>query len=304
MTYRDDFAAIGESVDQVLAAKDDIIQQQDIMLSELRADLAECREGNTPPASGTVFGTSRPDNTPGVQLPVPAVRTYLSTGQRPTTVESSSALRRAYSQVAPDGQVWLSIKEEAGAWLSMLIARCREQYPNVSLLLTSDHEPYDGWYATNRVTQWQGRQDSLEATMGDTPGVTLVTVMEGWHNQQRSPGYWDAMYREEQQWGVDSYNPGIQTPKAYVPPADVHGDVIGYAASKGKIAYIGETGTGLTSTTTANQRSQWVTDNHNYLDGKVNAAYWWNAGNDGPTGSGCKLTATEMGVWLGDNNGG
>jgi hypothetical protein len=301
MTYRDDFAALGEGVDQVLAAKDDIIQQQDIILSGLRADLAECREGNTPPASGTVFGTSRPDNTPGVVLPVPGVRTYLSTGQRPTTVESSSALRRAYSQVAPDGQVWLSIKEEAGAWLSMLIARCRQDYPNVSILLTSDHEPYDGWYANNRVAQWHGRQDSLEATMEGVAGVTLVTVMEGWHNESRSPGYWDAMYREEQQWGVDSYNPGIQTPKAYVPPADVHGDVIAYAASKGKIAYIGETGTGYTNPTSLAARSQWVADNHTYLDGKVAAAYWWNAGSDGPLGSGCKLTGSEMEVWLNGN---
>jgi hypothetical protein len=304
MSWEQTLGESGKTIDAQLASSAALVQAQADQITQLEADLAACREGNTPPASGTVFGTSRPDNTPGVVLPVPGVRTYLQPGQRPTTVESSSALRRAYSQVAPDGQIWLSIKEEAGAWLSMLIARCRQDYPDVSILLTSDHEPYDGWYANNRVAQWHGRQDSLEATMGDTPGVTLVTVMEGWHNQQRSPGYWDAMYREEQQWGVDSYNPGIQTPKAYVPPADVHGDVIGYAASKGKVAYIGETGTGHTSATTVNQRSQWVTDNHTYLDGKVNAAYWWNAGSDGPTGSGCKLTSTEMATWLGDNNGG
>lgn len=250
-----------------------------------------------PPTLDTVFGTSRPDLS-GSAL-VPAVRTYLSAGERPTTIAQDSGLVRAFSFAQPEGVVWFSIKELAGQWLASLLSDMFFRHPDIGVVVTADHEPVNEWFLNNRVPEWHSRQQEFENVLASFPEVTGVTVMEGSHFD--TPGYYEAMYRPNQGSGIDSYNPGIQTPKAYVDPAEVHGPRFALLQSMngGEPVFVGETGTGPVKGRPASERTDWTRANHSYLAGetadqaKVAVACNWNGG-PGKT----LLSASDLDIFI------
>lgn len=289
-------ASTGVSVDMMQAEIDALTAEN----ARLEAALADCN----PPPTATVFGASKPEQTPGLVLPVPGYRTYLQPGSRPTTVAGDTGLITAFRSVpATGGLVWFSIKEEAGDWLDSLLGNMGDLFGGVTVMATADHEPKDGWWDTGRMGQWQARQDSFEAVLGNHPKVEGWTVAEGSSLAAAGAGdaYWTAMLRARQGFGLDSYNGGIQTPKAYKPVADVHGPRFKWITDHGKIPAVGETGTGVVQGDTGRVgQTAWTVDNRAYMvEQKVRASLLWNSGTSGPLGTGCRLTATQMNLWLG-----
>lgn len=284
-------ATAAEILAPAVAAVQEALDARDTRIAELEARLR-------PP---TVFGTSRPDLTPGLTWPVPAVRTYLQPRQRPTAVTADAGLRRAFAQVSGSGLVWLSIKEDAGTWLDLLLTDAEARFPDVTIIATADHEPKSGWWDTGRIAEWQARQAALEDVLADHPSVEGWTVVEG--SASAVAGYWEAVVREKQGFGVDSYNPGIQSPRAYVPPAEVHGPRFDRVRALGRTrTAVAETGTGVVAGDKGRAgQSRWVADNRAYLAGaeEVRAALWWNSGAGGPSGTGCTLTSAQMTTWFG-----
>lgn len=280
------------------------ILDQSREITTLKKDLADCR-GTNPPVLSTVFGVSAPQNTVGGEnLITKGERIFLSPGQKPTSVSSHGMLKNALNRLTADGTLWLSIKDPAGPWFDSLIKSIYQTKPGLRFLATANHEPFDNYNFKNASDwrKWTDLQLAFEAVCADYPKIEMVTIVEAYHVPSRTPGYFEAAWREKQKFGADSYNPGIGSPKRYVPPVEVHGELAEWVKKNksGQKLYIGETGVGITANTPEAKagRTKWLIDNRAYMDKNADVAMWWNSGKEGPTGQGCRLTMPELNTWL------
>lgn len=303
---RAESAEIIASRDRAILDLNDVVASKAseiVALKKAFEDHMKTHEVVDPPVPDTCeIGTSNPGNTTGITAPIDAIRVYLQPGDEPTAVSQDDQTRRADQWAGPEDLIWLSIKEKAGPWLESLVDDFQSKRPKGRLILTADHEPYNNWFVKGDagIATYHARQQALEDLLLGRPGVELVQVLEGWHIPARTPGYYDKMWRPKQGAGFDSYNDGnIGVPGSYRPPAVSHKGVLDYARSKGKVPYIGETGTGPVPGNAAG-RLQWVKDSR---------AFW--LGKDETTGKpraqvvcmfnkdACQLTTVEMKAWLG-----
>ncbi len=229
----------------------------------LLARIAELEKGtgDKPP---TVFGASRPDLAPDRGI-IPATRTYLNETQMPTTWQADGGLSRAVNYAA--SAVVLSVKAEIGSWLSRLLDSMAGL--DLTVYVCPWHEPLDNW--SSNPAGYHARFDAAVPLIVEHEHAVACTILDG-----ATPASWETFKRDDVEVnGVDRYNPGIQKPKAYVPPADVFGPYLDWVAARGDRALIGETGTGLVNGDEAG-RIAWLDDAHNVLaDAKVEVACLW-----------------------------
>lgn len=327
MTYQDRLAAIGAEADtQVVAldAENEVLFQQNTELhssvntltadnatlrgmnetqaQSLRAALAEIQRLRDLYEHRAILGVSRPDNSAGFTGLTAAERTFFTPGQRPSSMAQASLLRNAVNRLENGGTIWLSIKDRAGTWFDALLDDIAAKRPDVKVVATANHEPFDNYNFRNATewAAWESLQDSFEAVLADHPDVKGVTIVEAFHVPSRTPGYFEAVQRDAQYFGADSYNPGMGSPGRYVPPAEVHGELTEWTHEhKGHKLYIGETGVGLVQNTveSAVQRSAWVKANREYMLENADLACWWNSGGPGPMDS-CRLPLADLQAWL------
>ena len=328
MTREEQLGALGAEWDlkeQLLAQSQGEVTRLTEAVEDISAELALSRQDNATlttkliaaeaevkrlkdlyePSRVCVFGVSAPQNTPGGDtLKTPGERVFLSPGQKPSTVAGHAYLRNALGRLVDDGTLWLSIKDQAGAWLTSLITDIYKVKPSVRLLMTANHEPFDNYDFRNATDwkRWQDLQVAFETVCEKFPKVEMVTIVEAYHVPSRTPGYFDAVLRPKQAFGADAYNAGIGSPSRYVPPAELHKELTAYVekVKPGQGLYIGETGTGLVANTIESQvqRSQWVKANRDYMAEHGNVAMYWNSGGPGPMDT-CKLPLDDLKMWLG-----
>jgi len=283
----------------------EVIESQRQQIVDLIQALADCT--NSEPIKTTVFGVSAPQNTTGGKaLVTPGERIFFSPGKRYSSVGNSGQLYDALNRLAPGGTLWHSFKDRAGQWTRDLYTDIHTRWPDVRILATAFHEPKDNFDYLNATSwaQWVSLQQSFEDAVGDLDFVEMVTITEAWNNPTRAPGYWDAMLRERQAFGFDSYNRGIGAPKAYIDPEVLHKPILDYTNAKkpGQRLLVGETGSGAIDTIDGySGRTQWLLDNRAYMAEHADVAMWWNSGTDGPTGQGCRLSLNDLILWLGSD---
>lgn len=320
MSYADKLAPIGAEADAevsvlttdkaalttsnlALTADNAVLTSTNAVLrSERDSALAEVQRLRDLYEHKAILGVSRPDNSAGFSGSTAAERTFLTPGQKPVSLAQASLMRNAVNRLEPGGTIWLSIKDRAGTWFDSLLDDIETKRPDVKIVATANHEPFDNYNFRNAAEwgAWESLQDSFEAVLEDHPAVVGVTIVEAFHVPSRTPGYFDAVVRDAQRFGADSYNPGMGSPGRYVPVAEVHGELTEWTHDvKGHKLYIGETGVGLVENTVASAvgRSQWVRDNREYMLENADLACWWNSGGPGPMDS-CRLPLADLQAWL------
>lgn len=285
LTQRDDLAL---SLNEALDASQQNAAELEAKVAELEAQIKEL----TRPA--TVFGTSNVSGTPGLTLPIAAIRTYLQPGERPTVVSQDAALDRAFKSASI---VHMSIKEQAGDWTDSLFKDIETRYPDAQVYCTADHEPRDGWWDSGKMAQWIARQEAFEAVLESHPRVRGVTIVEGGNLKGKpdGPAYFAACLRPKQIFGFDRYNHG-NPPPSYRTPEEVYGNIFDWMVAQGlKETVVGETGTGPVPTDTDRSgQLQWELTIKEYLaDAPVPVVLglWWNSGQ-------YKLPLNMMQEWL------
>lgn len=293
-----------------LASAQQAVDQRDLEITQLNSDLAAAnfeikRLRDLYEPKPCVFGVSAPQNTPGgAKLMTPGERIFFDPGKHYSSVGSSGQLYDALNRLAEGGTLWHSFKDRAGQWTRDLYTDIYIRWPDVRILATAYHEPKDNFdYRTpSSWGQWLSLQDSFEAAVGDLDFVEMVTITEAYNNPTRAPGYWDAMLRERQAFGFDSYNSGIGAPKQYVDPAVLHKPILDFtnANKPGQKLLVGETGSGITADTDTSRagRRAWLIANQAYFAEYGDVAMWWNSGSNGPLGQGCKLDLNDLTTWL------
>lgn len=274
------------------------------LLSQARQRIAELEAQLPPPLPPTIFGLSKPGNTPGLGLPIPATRLFFQPGERPTELLGDNL--RAFQSVESGGLVWISIKERAGAWFDELLSDMERLFPDILIFATANHEPREFW-ESGRWAEWESRQESFEDVLEGHSAVQGWTIVEGsWIG--KDDRYAEGLLRQRQGYGMDSYHPRIGEPiEPLRPPAEIHVPRIEWAKARGKDQVaVGETGVGrLAAVTTGPQtpeqvQTEWARENRETLTRPdVPAALWWNSGGGGPFGTGCRLSLAGGNAWLG-----
>lgn len=268
--------AWNEYVDAVVVQDNAIITQLRDRIVELEAQL------ETPGDYGTLFGTSRP-HAIGGGYEVPVVRAYVSDGKRPTSYSAMTTEAQRAMELATHAII-LSWKEAPGAWLGDLLDDLRNVFPELALIGCQNHEPFDNFTTVASRSEYHRRWD-VAAPMMLEAGWSSSTILDGSH-----PESWDWFARPDVELnGMDRYNPGIQTPKAYVDPATVYGPYVDWL--DGQPGLIAETGTGLVDGDDGSGRVAWTKAAHDWLDGRVKFAAWWSQG-------GCQLDPQLLDVFL------
>lgn len=240
-------------------------------IADLQAQLDEQGGGDVV----TVFGSSLAGGLPaGIECP--AARVYVASGKRPTSWTQLPGDQRE-SIAAATQQLVLSWKETPGDWLHSLLDSIKLDRPDLIVNGCQNHEPFDNFTTAAARAEYHKRWDAAVPIMREH-GVLPTTILDGSH-----PESWDDFARDDVVYnGVDRYNPGIRTPKAYQAPADVFGDYFawldGLDTEYG--ALIAETGTGRTAgDTTGTGQLSWTLAARQYLAAKRMAgpACWWSS---------------------------
>ena len=255
-------------------------------IADLQAQLDEQGGGG---GTITVFGSSLAGGLPsGIECP--AARAYVATGKKPTSWTQLPSDQRA-SIAAATQQLVLSWKEAPGDWLHSLLDSIQLDRPDLIVNGCQNHEPYDNFSTTAGRAEYHRRWDAAVPVMREH-GVLPCTILDGSH-----PESWDDFARDDVVCqGMDRYNPGIRTPKAYQAPADVFGEYFAWldGMSTPFGALIAETGTGrVAGDTTGTGQLTWALAARSYLAAQAMAgpACWWSSAE-------LTLTAPLAHAWL------
>lgn len=285
--YETQGTALGRAADDRIAqllsaglAASDEVARLTAEVARLQA-LLDADPGPVP--TGLVTGASTALAIPGHDR-VPWARTYLQDAEQPDDYTKDAGVLRAV-QRATTGVV-LSFKAAPGPWLAFLVRSITAL--GLEVIVTYNHEPENDGKTPAEVAAYHTAWTLTLTVVGDLPKVRTATILMG----ARTEVEWDTYFHAGVDLcGFDRYNPGIQTAKAYVPPDEVFGKVVAYAAKVGLPLLIGETGTNIVGTD-ANGRATWAADARAYLDdaGCV-IACWWHQGK-------CAMDAATADAWL------
>lgn len=264
--------------------------------ARLVRDLAECLgvpEPPDPPVVTSIFGASKNDTVPG-NTSVAIGRVYYG-GQISNTWKQGNC--QDYVNAA-DLAIWASFKDDPGAALESFIRSLSDAplagfaWPGkakVKLILSVNHEPEND---NLDVALYNRRYDALMAIARKYDYVIAGPIRMNSQPQAANDRYWPTAQVDFDGW--DCYNPGIQTPKAYVAPSTVYSKPVASAKAKGLRLMIAETGTGkISSDTSGAGRQKWAKDAHAEL-ARQNAGcgLWWNS-------AGCAFgDAATADAWL------
>lgn len=302
--YEDELSAVGFRADaeveaqgevitrqtQAIESLNQLVEQKDAIITQLRQDLADC-QGGTPPQPVSLIGSSVGAPIPGyAPSDLDVIRTYLQPGDRPTSWTSDAKVHDAALNC--NIAAWVSGKDAPDTWIEPFFASWNAS--GKKLIYSQNHEfgndgPASGttppkFPTTAQISEYKRRWELVKQAAVGKPWVILVDCQLG--NQSKTE--WDKLFIAGLHGlGWDRYNPGIGKPvKGYQAPSVVFGPIIDYAAAKGLPVYIGETGSGIDGTNAAG-RVKWAADVKAYLlDKKVAVACWWNQADvvmDAPT---------------------
>jgi hypothetical protein len=255
-------------------------------VSQLQADLAACQGSGT---KTTLFGSSFGVVLAG-QPPVMLGRAYLQDGERPTDYTADSGTRKAVANTDPAGTLWISPKTTDASWLAAFAASLPD---GMGLNVSPWHEPENDGANGHDLAEYATTYRNFAPVCGDV-GALLLPIVMGSRTEAENRRYIDAaLANGAQALGWDRYNPGIQNPTSYVDPAVIFERQERLGAEYGLPGWIGETGSGTTSSDTSGaQRLAWIKAMHAYLAGSPNirGAAWWTGGSS----SRCKWTDLTM----------